>query len=50
MTRIYKNYMIHDCAINSSGMKYFAFGNRGTLKADTLIGIKALITFDILKG
>lgn len=50
MDRIYKNYMIHDCAINSSGMRYFAFGNNGTLKADTLIGIKTLITLDILKG
>lgn len=45
--RIYKTYMIHDCSPNSSGMKYFAFGNKGTLRADTLKGIKQLINKDI---
>lgn len=42
--------MIYDCSRNSAGMKYFAFGNNGTLKAQTLLGIKTLITLDIIKG
>lgn len=50
MNRIYKNYMIHECARNSAGMRYFAFGNAGTLKAQSLLGIKTLITIDKLKG
>ena len=39
----YKNIIIWKATRNASGMKYYSYTNKGTLKADTLAGIKKLI-------
>jgi len=46
-TREYKGYTIYPCDLNSSGMRYYAHGIDGYLRADTLAGIKQLITKEI---
>ena len=40
---VYMGVIIERCGINSSGMRWYALGNNGYLKADTLSGIKELI-------
>lgn len=42
--RNYKGHCIFTASPNSSGIKYFAHSKSGTLRADTLSGIKTLIT------
>lgn len=48
--RTYKGYIIDRCAPNSSGMRWSARGIDGYLKADTLAGIKQLITEDMRRN
>lgn len=49
MVRTYKGYDIYPHDYNSMGMRYYAYGKEGKLRADTLSGIKALITNDVEK-
>lgn len=49
MIRTYKNFTIYPCEYNASGMRYYAHTNNGTLRADTLQGIKNLINNHLLK-
>jgi hypothetical protein len=46
--RTYRGVLIHRCAPNSSGMRWHTVGSNagGSLKADTLRGLKALIRHD----
>lgn len=41
--RQYKGHTIWRATTNSAGIKYYAYTNNGTLRADTLQGIKNLI-------
>lgn len=47
MIRKYKGYDIFPHDFNSMGLKYYAYGNNGKLRADTLAGIKELINEDL---
>lgn len=40
----YKNHLIHHAGSNSAGIKYYAYTDAGTVRADSLQGIKRLIT------
>jgi hypothetical protein len=48
-TREYRGVLVHRCQPNGSGMRWHTVGSRrgGSLKADTLAGIKSLIRHDI---
>lgn len=46
MVREYMGVCIYPCEINASGMRWYALGKDGYLKADTLAGIKQLIKQD----
>ena len=48
--RTYKGYIIERCGINSSGMRWTARGTDRYLKADTLAGLKELITEDMRRN
>ncbi len=43
----YKGYDIFKHDSNSSGMRWYAYGKHGKLRADTLAGIKALINSEV---
>lgn len=45
--RFYKGVLIETAGLNSSGIRWTAFGDGGFLRADTLAGIKRLITNDL---
>lgn len=45
--RWYYGILIHPAAMNSSGIRWWAFGRRNRLRADTLNGIKQLIRMDL---
>lgn len=47
MIIIYKEHIIERCALNSSGMKYNTLSKIGILRADTLKGIKNLISLTV---
>jgi len=42
----YKGVIVHRCDTNSSGMKYYAYTDKGVVKSDTLRGVKKLINFN----
>lgn len=46
MVREYMGVFIYPCGINASGMRWYALGREGYLKANTLAGIKQLIKQD----
>lgn len=41
--RTYMGVTIWRCAVNSSGMRWYAMTVNGTVRSDTLAGVKALI-------
>ena len=42
--REYKKHIIWEANVNTSGIKYYCYSRCGTLRSNTLAGIKALIT------